>query len=340
MNPAERPRAVILGCLGAELGGDEGRFFGETDPLGFILFARNCVDPAQVRTLVADLRDSIGRDDAPVLVDQEGGRVARLKPPHWRAAPPPARFADLAPGDREGAVEAARLNARLMAAELRDLGITVNCTPSLDVPADGADPVIGDRAAGPTAELAALLGEATCEGLLDGGVLPVIKHMPGHGRSRVDSHAALPVVSASMAELDAVDFAPFRALAHMPLGMTGHLVFEAVDTRAPATTSATAIGEIIRGTIGFDGLLLSDDLSMGALAGTLGERTRAALLAGCDVALHCNGDMDEMRSVAAAAGPLTDAALARLERAEGMRRQPGDFDAAAALTRLELLMDL
>jgi beta-N-acetylhexosaminidase len=320
------------------LSGAERTFFRDTDPLGFILFQRNCVNPDQVRALVSDLRECVGRADAPILIDQEGGRVQRLKPPHWRAAPAAARFGELAAVDRAGAAEAVRLNARLIAAELVSLGITVNCAPLLDVPQSGTDPVIGDRALGTTAELAAFLGEAACEGFLDGGVLPVIKHIPGHGRAGVDSHAALPVVTASVAELEEVDFAPFRALSRMPWAMTGHVVYAGIDDGAPATTSASVIERIIRGHMGFDGVLVSDDLSMQALDGTLGARAAAALAAGCDVALHCNGTMDEMMDVATTTGPLSDAAVARIGRGEAMRREPGAFDRTAALARLGELL--
>ncbi len=335
----KRPRAVIFGCSGPALSGAERAFFGDADPLGFILFARNCVEPEQVRALVSAMRQCVGRAGAPVLVDQEGGRVRRLGPPHWRAPPAAARFGELAATDRRRAAEAVRLNARLIAAELVPLGITVNCAPVLDVPQPGTDPVIGDRALGTTAELAAFLGAAACEGFLDGGVLPVIKHIPGHGRAGVDSHAALPLVTASRDELEKVDFAPFRALSRMPWAMTGHVVYEDIDGRAPATASAIVIERIIRGHMGFDGVLVSDDLSMRALDGSLGGRAAAALAAGCDVALHCNADMDEMSEIAAATGPLGDAAMARVERGEAMRRPPGDFDGAAALARLHELLE-
>lgn len=333
------PRAVIFGVAGAELTEGERRFLAEWDPLGLILFARNCATPDAVRALVDDFRAAVGRADAPVLIDQEGGRVARLKPPHWRSAPAPAVFARFAAADVARACEACTLNARLVAAELAALGITVDTLPILDIPQPGADPVIGDRAAGDTPELAARLGRSTCEGLLAEGVLPVIKHIPGHGRAAVDSHRALPIVDASRDELERIDFAPFRRLADMPWAMTAHVVYTAIDCDAPATTSRTVIADIIRGAIGFDGLLLSDDLCMAALAGPPAVRAEAAVAAGCDVVLHCNGDLDEMHAVAAVAPPLSDAALTRLARGERARlecrdKRPADSVAA----RLEALM--
>ncbi|MEO5374078.1 MAG: beta-N-acetylhexosaminidase [Alphaproteobacteria bacterium] len=328
-------KAVIFGCAGTTLTEDERRFFEITDPLGFILFARNVADPAQVRALVADLRATVGRADAPVLIDQEGGRVQRLSPPHWRKAPPAAVFAAAAAGNRDRGVAAARLNARLLAEELRTLGIDVDCAPVLDVPVAGAHDIIGDRAFGREPDLVALLGRAACDGFLDGGVLPVIKHIPGHGRALADSHLDLPVVDADAALLERMDFAPFRALAGAPWAMTAHVVYTAFDAERPATLSPTIIEGVIRGRIGFDGLLLTDDLSMKALSGDFGERTALAFAAGCDVALHCNGDPAEMAAIAAAAPPLSDAALDRLRRAEAQRRRPEPLDTAEALRTLE-----
>ena len=334
MGERSAPRAVIFGCSGPVLEDAERRFFRDADPLGFILFARNCQDPDQVRGLIADLRDCLGRGDAPVLIDQEGGRVARLGPPHWRAAPAPERLARLAGADE--ACEGVRLNARLIAADLHDLGITVNCLPVLDVLAPGA--YIAERSFGGEPGRVARLGRAACAGLLGGGVLPVIKHMPGMGRAIADSHHSLPVVEASPEELERMDFAPFRALNHMPWGMTAHVVYTAVDGGAPATTSGDVIGGVIRGSIGFEGLLLSDDLSMDALTGGLGQRAAAAFEAGCDVALHCNGARAEMEAVADASGPMTDQSMARLARGEAMRGVPEPFDQAAALARLDSLL--
>jgi beta-N-acetylhexosaminidase len=332
------PRAVIFGVSGDSLSADERRLFADADPLGFILFSRNCIAPEQVRALVCDLRNAVGRADAPVLIDQEGGRVARLGPPHWRAAPAAARFAALADVDESRAVEAAWLNARVLAAELTDLGIDVDCAPVLDVPQPGAHRVIGNRAFGESPERVAMLGRATCAGLLAGGVLPVIKHLPGHGRATADSHAELPVVDAGREELERVDFAPFRALNAMPWAMTAHVVYKALDPAAPATTSAVVIEDAIRGTIGFDGVLISDDLCMNALAGPPEDRARAALAAGCDIALHCNGVLAEMEAVAAACPPLAPATRDRLSRAAAMRGEQETFGVQAALVRLGALL--
>jgi beta-N-acetylhexosaminidase len=307
--------AAIFGCAGLTLTAEEQRFFRDVDPLGFVLFKRNCETSDQVRTLVRALRDSVGCPDAPVLIDQEGGRVARLRPPEWRAAPAPGRIGAVAAADSAKGLEAARLNAMLMGRELADLGIDVDCTPVLDLQFPGAHAgVVGDRALGSDPDLVAALGRATCEGLLAAGVEPVIKHIPGHGRALVDSHLELPRVEAPLAELRRTDFVPFRHLADMRWGMTSHVVYTAIDPERPATQSPKVIAEIIRGEIGFDGVLVTDDLSMQALRGGLGERAGRALAAGCDIALHCNGRLDEMREVAAAAGPLSSAARRRLDR--------------------------
>jgi beta-N-acetylhexosaminidase len=332
------PRAAILGLAGPSLAEEERRFFADADPLGFILFKRNCETPAQLKRLVADLRAAIGRDDAPVLIDQEGGRVARLGAPHWRQPPAAATFVALAEEDLALGGEAARLNARLMAADLAAAGINVDCAPVLDLPVAGAHDVIGQRAHGRTPDMAATLGRAVCEGLLEGGVLPIIKHIPGHGRATVDTHLALPVVSTGEAELRRTDFAPFVALNDMPWAMTAHVVYAAIDPTAPATTSPLVIERVIRGFIGFDGVLASDDLSMQALNGTVAERATAALAAGCDLALHCNGKLDEMRSVMAVAPRLTDAALARLERGAQLLHAPDAFNPVAGLARLDALL--
>jgi len=333
--PRRAPRAVVLGCAGEELSHDERRFFGEADPAGFILFRRNCRAPEQVRRLVDDLRDSVGRGDAPVLIDQEGGRVARLRPPHWRAYPSAARIAAL---PDPHALEALRLGARLIADDLARLGVSVDCLPVLDLPVAGADPVIGDRAYGDDPDRVQHLARAVCEGLLEGGVLPVLKHIPGHGRARVDSHYACPVVATGHDELAHADFAPFRALAAMPWAMTAHIVYRAIDPAAPATFSRTIVGEVIRGEIGFDGVLISDDLSMRALGGGLGERVQRALGAGCDLVLHCNGDRAEMEEVVAAAGPMTPEAAARLARGESIRLPPGEFDREKSERRFDTLL--
>jgi len=334
------PKAVIFGCVGLSLTAGERAFFARHDPFGFILFGRNCETPDQVRALVADLRESVGRADAPVLIDQEGGRVARLKPPHWRTAPPAARFGVLAARDLETAIEAARLNARLIAAELHDLGISVDCVPLLDIAVPGAHEVIGDRSFGRDPNVIATLGRAVCEGMLAGGVMPVVKHIPGHGRAAVDSHHTLPVVETSRAELEASDFLPFQSLADAPWAMTGHVVYTAIDPDLPATTSATVIEEIIRAQIGFKGVLVSDDLSMEALAGTLGERARAAVAAGCDIALHCNGKADEMELVADSCDALPSASLTRIDAAKARLAVPSPIDTTAASSRLDVLLGL
>ncbi|MEX0815546.1 MAG: beta-N-acetylhexosaminidase [Dongiaceae bacterium] len=330
--------AVIFGCAGPTLDDAERRFFRAADPLGFILFKRNCAAPEQVRRLVGELRDAVGRADAPVLIDQEGGRVTRLGPPHWRTAPPAARFGLLAARDRDAAIEATRVNARLLAADLADLGITVDCAPVLDLRLPGAHDAIGDRAFHSDPEVVALLGRAMAEGLLAGGVIPVVKHMPGHGRAMVDSHAALPRVATSRSELEHTDFRPFRALNDLPWGMTAHVVFEAIDPARPTSTSPIVIGEVIRGHIGFDGLLVSDDVSMQALEGSLADRTRAALAAGCDVALHCNARIQEMEAVAAAAAPLSVRAVERLARGRERLGSPDAAERPALAARLETLL--
>lgn len=310
--------AAIYGCSGHRLTEPERAFFAEARPWGFILFRRNVDSPEQVRALSADLRDCIGEADAPILIDQEGGRVQRMGPPHWPKYPPGEAYLKAAGDDPLAARELVRLGARLMAHDLRDLGINVDCLPVLDVPVPGAHDIIGDRAYARDPEVVAQLGRAAAEGLLAGGVLPVIKHMPGHGRAFADSHQALPVVHADLATLDGWDFAPFKALSDMPLAMTAHVVFDAIDPKNPATTSKKAI-KLMRDHLDFGGLIMTDDLSMKALSGSLRERTEAALKAGCDVVLHCNGDMDEMRQVAEAAGKLKGkagkraaAALARI----------------------------
>jgi beta-N-acetylhexosaminidase len=333
------PSAAIYGCAGLTLDAAEARFFEAANPFGFILFARNCETPDQVRDLVAALRGAVGRPDAPVLIDQEGGRVARLKPPHWRAAPPASYFGRMASHDRERAHEALRINTRLLAAELTDLGIDVDCVPLLDLQFPGAHDVIGDRAFGGDPELVADLGRVVCETLLECGVMPVVKHIPGHGRARVDSHKELPVVDTAAAELEATDFRPFQALADAPWAMTAHVVYAALDGARPATTSPDLIARVIRGQIGFGGLLLSDDLSMEALKGSLGERAEASLAAGCDVALHCNGKAAEMEAVAAAVGPLTAEAQRRIAAGRARLGRPEAVDQAALQRRLDGLMN-
>ena len=313
--------AAIFGLAGPSLSEAETRFFRKVQPWGFILFRRNIETPDQVRVLTTALRDLTGRPDTPILIDQEGGRVQRLGPPHWPVYPPGRAYGQAAANDPLTRRELTRLGARLIASDLFALGINVDCVPVLDVPAADGHEIIGDRAYGADAATVAELGRAAAEGLIAGGVLPVIKHIPGHGRAKADSHLDLPVVDAPYAELDAIDFAPFRGLSDMPLAMTAHVVYSAIDPKRPATTSRKAIRKVIRAAIGFDGLLMSDDLSMKALGGSFTDRARDSLAAGCDVVLHCNGDMAEMKAVVEGCRPLSgkarrraDAALARLPR--------------------------
>jgi beta-N-acetylhexosaminidase len=328
--------AAILGCEGLKLSSQERAFFEDIRPWGFILFKRNIDSPDQVRALTESLRATVGRSDAPVLVDQEGGRVQRLGPPHWRRYPPGRAYGLLPANDPLLRREVARLGARLLAHDLAAVGITVDCAPVLDTPKPGAHDVIGDRAYADAPDAVAALGRAVCEGLIAGGVLPVIKHIPGHGRAMADSHHSLPVVDAPYGDLDARDFAPFRVLSDMPMAMTAHVVYAAVDPRRPATTSRKAIAEVIRGAIGFDGLLMSDDLSMQALSGDLRQRARASLAAGCDVVLHCNGDMVEMEAVIAGARPLVGRAAQRARAALGrIARTPEPFDAEEGRARFD-----
>lgn len=306
-------KAVIFGCAGTSLSADERAFFRDADPLGFILFARNIENPDQARRLTEDLRSCVARGEAPVLIDQEGGRVARLRPPHWRKAPPARLLGDLYARDPESGLEATRLNSRLLAADVASIGCDVDCLPVLDIGFPETHAVIGDRAYAGQPEPVAALGRAAAEGLLAEGVMPVIKHMPGHGRASVDSHETLPRVSAPRALLERTDFVPFKLLADLPWAMTAHVLYEAIDSAAAGTVSARVVREVVRGHIGFEGLLVSDDLSMQALGGTVGERVAAALAAGCDIGLHCNGRMAEMREVAANAGPLTAIGRQRFE---------------------------
>lgn len=333
------PKAAIFAPAGVELGAREKSFFAEADPAGFILFARNCESPDQIRRLTAELRTCSGRNDAPILIDQEGGRVARLKPPHWPDRPGGPRFGELARRDRGAAVAAAELNARLIADDLHALGINVDCIPLLDVPAPNVHDIIASRAFDSDPEIVAELGQAVCRGLSAGGVAPVIKHIPGHGRALTDSHERLPVVDAPRAELDEVDFAPFRALRDAPWAMTAHVVYRDIDETESASTSPVIIGEIIRGEIGFDGVLLSDDLGMKALGGEFGDRAAKCIAAGCDIVLHCSGDAAEMRAVADAVDVLSGPAAARFERAMTASGPPQPFDRTAADNRLAALLN-
>lgn len=322
---------MIFGLAGHVVTPTEAAFFREADPWGFIVFTRNIENPEQVRRLTSDLRDTVGRN-APILIDQEGGRVARMGPPHWRRWEPVLSLFDGA--DEATALEAARLRYRIIADELRHVGIDVNCAPLLDVPVPSGHDIIGARALGNAAEDVARRGRAICEALLSGGVLPVIKHIPGHGRAMVDSHHELPRVDTPLADLRRTDFAAFAAVSDQALGMTAHVVFEAVDPDACATLSPTVIA-MIRDEIGFDGLLMTDDLSMKALQGDMAGRVTGSLSAGCDMILHCNGEMAEMEAIAAAVPELSGRAVARADAALAARLAPADIDIKDAERRYE-----
>lgn len=325
-------RAFVAGCQGYVLTGEECAFLAETQPWGLILFKRNVESPEQLKALTARFREAVGRD-APVLIDQEGGRVQRLGPPHWASYPAPSLYESAGESDDE----AARLGGRLIAGDLSAVGISIDCAPVLDVPAPGSHQVVGNRAFSADPQAAGRLARSFADGLIQGGVLPVIKHIPGHGRATVDSHLELPVVTAGRAELEAVDFVPFRALSDLPAAMTAHVVYTAIDPDRPATTSRIIHDSIIRGALGFRGLLFSDDLSMEALKGTLGERAEAAAAAGCDIILHCNGKLDEARQVASMARPLDGAAADRAQAALAAIK-PAAAPAAAERARFAALM--
>ena len=322
-------RAFITGLSGLTISASERAFVREAQPWGLIIFKRNVDTPQQVTELTSSFRETVGWE-APVLVDQEGGRVQRLGPPHWPSFPAGAVYGALYDQEKARGLAVARLAGHLIAAELNVLRIDVDCLPLADVLTPGANPVIGDRAYGSEPGKVAAIAGAIAEGLLAGGVLPVVKHLPGHGRATADSHLKLPVVDNDRAELEATDFAAFKPLAGLPLGMTAHVVFSAIDPVAPATTSVTIVRQVIRGFIGFRGLLMSDDVSMKALSGTIAERSRAAFAGGCDVVLHCNGNLDEMTAVAAEAPKLAGEAAARAKDALAQRKAPEEFDVDAA----------
>ncbi len=318
-------RSLVLGCAGKTLSRDEIAFYRGEAPWGFILFARNIGEPEQIKDLVAHLRDCVGWN-APVFIDQEGGRVQRLRPPLAPNYPAGASLGALYRDDEEAGLRAAWLLARLHAFDLLRYGINADCLPVLDVPVEGASDVIGARAYGKEPKIVAALGRASAEGLMSGGVLPVMKHIPGHGRAAADTHFELPTVTTSLKELRKHDFAPFAALNDLPMAMTAHVIYSAVDPKAPATTSGKVVEEIIRGEIGFDGLLLSDDTSMKALSGDFQTKAAAILAAGVDIVLHCNGEMDEMRAVASRAKPLEGKALERASRALSFAKGRDDTD--------------
>src|ERR1700681_946375 len=330
-------RAFITGVAGPALTHEERQFLREAQPWGFIVFSRNIAGAEPLRRLIGEFRSLVGRD-APVLIDQEGGRVQRLGPRDWPSYRQGAAYGALYDRDRESGLAAARLGARLIASDLADLGIDVDCVALADVPIPGSDAVIGDRAYGTEPGKVAAIAGAIAEGLADGGVLPVLKHIPGHGRATADSHKRLPVVSTDRATLEATDFAAFRPLAALPLGMTAHVVFSAIDPVAPATLSAAIVGGVIRDSIGFRGLLMSDDISMHALSGSLSERSAAAIAAGWDMVLHCNGELAEMRAVATAAPVLAGEAARRAAAALATKRPAAPFDIAAGRAEFARLM--
>jgi beta-N-acetylhexosaminidase len=334
-----RRRAFITGIAGTELSAAEREFIAAARPWGFILFKRNIDNPSQVAALNSELRSIVGDAGAPILIDQEGGRVQRFGPPNWPIYPPGVVFGRLYDIDSALGLTAARLSARLIADDLIKVGVTVDCLPLADVPVAGADAVIGDRAYGTEPGKVAAIARAVTDGLEQGGILPVLKHIPGHGRATADTHFALPVVDTPEDELNRTDFAAFQPLADLPMAMTAHVVFSAVDAAHPATTSARMIERVIRGFVGFQGLLMSDDVSMNALAGSIAERTRAIVNAGCDMVLHCNGKLDEMREVARETPELMSEALQRAEQALASRKRPEPFDRQAGRAELDALMN-
>jgi beta-N-acetylhexosaminidase len=333
-------QAAIYGFEGLELTADERSFFRDAEPAGFILFRRNCDNPGQLLRLTDSLRDLTGRPDLPILIDQEGGRVARMRPPAWPAFPAAERFAQLYALAPSSAIEAARSNARAIALSLRASGINVNALPLLDVRQEGASDIIGDRALGSEPMQVAALGRVVLEGLASAGVVGIVKHMPGHGRALVDSHKELPVVTADAETLE-TDLEPFERLRSAPMGMTAHVVYDAWDRDRPASLSPIVIGDIIRGRIGFDGFLMSDDLGMEALQGGFGSRAAGVIAAGCDVALHCSGKMDEVVAVAGAAPALAPEGEQRLARAMAITLVDGDgMDFAEATAKRDALLAL
>jgi beta-N-acetylhexosaminidase len=335
-------KAFISGCKSTQLSEAERGFFRDAQPWGLILFQRNCASTEQLKSLTADFRETVGRKDAPVLVDQEGGRVQRMAPvanPEWRKYPAAARFGAFYRRYPVHALRIARNVGRLMADDLEKAGITVNCLPVLDVPQRDVHAVISDRAYDASPEVILALARAHVAGFMDGGVLPVMKHVPGHGRATVDSHKDLPRVTANRAELEASDFRTFAGFADCPMAMSAHVVFEAIDKQNPATLSKRVIRDVVRKQLGYNGLLMTDDLSMKALSGSFAEKTSLALQAGCDLVLHCGGDMAEMQEVADAAPPLAGKAMARAKAALKQRRKPQRYDVKTALKDLDAIME-
>jgi len=330
--------SLILGLSGLALTTDERALFAELQPWGYILFKRNCETKEQILRLTDELRAISGRDNVPILIDQEGGRVARLRPPVWRLPPPAWNFADIYARDVETAEEAASLNSRMIAAELREIGVNVSCSPCVLLLHEEGNGIIGDRTLGRETNQIVQLARAVAQVLMDGGVLPVIKHIPGHGRAKSDSHLELPVLDTPHEELSRSDFVPFRSLNDMPMAMTAHVVFSAIDDERCATWSSRLIHNVIRGEIGFDGLLMSDDVGMNALTGGYNERTYRSLVAGCDVALHCSGDLAEMQDVAKGSRALEGDAARRAGAALDRIAPPSDFDPEQGAARLAHLM--
>jgi beta-N-acetylhexosaminidase len=332
-------RAFICGLAGTELSTEEGAFLRDARPWGVILFKRNADNPEQVKRLCRDVRAALDREDAPILIDQEGGRVQRIGPPHFRAYPAGRVYGQIYEKSPLAGVEAAFLGAKLIALDLHALGISVDCLPVLDMAVEGGTTAIHDRSFGNSVDAVATLGGAQLDGILAGGLLPVIKHMPGHGRATVDSHTEMPQVDATMAELEAQDFTPFRLLAkRSPLGMTAHVLFLDVDDSAPATLSRAVIDNVIRKRIGFDGALMTDDISMGALSGDVRSRAVRAIHAGCDLALHCSGDLMDMIEVASGVPELSGDALRRTDTALAYLRQPDEVDRQALEVRYDFLL--
>lgn len=332
--------AFISGCASTSMSSAEIAFFSKTNPWGLILFKRNVESPDQIKALTAQFRVAVGRKDAPVFIDQEGGRVQRLGPPsnYWRQYPAAQAYGKLYDRCANLALRAARNVGRLMAEDMEEIGITSSCLPVLDVLQPGAHDVIGDRAYAARIEQVMALARMHTVGLMEGGVLPVMKHIPGHGRSMVDSHKDLPVVKANRMELETVDFPPFVAFADCPMAMTAHVIYEALDPENPATLSRKVIRDVIRKLMNFQGLLITDDLSMKALSGTFADKSKRALDAGCDMLLHCNGVLGEMEEVAAAAGPLSGKSMRRAKQALKARRKPLPYDKKAALKDLEAIL--
>ncbi len=331
-------RAFVSGCESTSLSPEETSFFQSADPWGLILFQRNCDTREQVKRLTEDFRQAVGRTDAPVFIDQEGGRVQRLKPPHWRKYPSGAQIGAVYANSPEAGLRVAFNCARLIADDLHELGITIDCLPVLDVPQPGAHAVIGDRAYATRPDTVTALGKAAARGLLAGGVLPVIKHIPGHGRANADTHFELPRVAAGLGELKSHDFAPFQALHDAPIAMTAHVVFSDVDPDHPATHSKLVLQGIVREKMGFDGLLITDDLNMNALSGNLGERVTASFRAGCDMALHCNGNLEQMEAVVREAPEIAGKCGERTTAALALLSQPREYDVDEALQDLDLAL--